>query len=227
MPAFEEEIDSATEEGIKIQFLVSPTKILTQNGKLIGVECIRMKLGDIDASGRRRPIPIDGSEFTMELDTLILAIGERPDITFLTDKDDLSISKWGTINVDEENLSTSRKGVFAGGDVVTGPRTVVEAIAAGKTAAKSIEKYIEGKSLTREYKLTRPSLYIDPIELTEEEIEKAKRPEMPKLPIKARKKNFEEIELGFTKEMAIKEARRCLRCELETEDGKNAIGRKK
>ncbi|TEU06571.1 MAG: FAD-binding protein [Candidatus Aminicenantes bacterium] len=227
MPAFEEEIDHATEEGIDIQFLVTPIKILTEKGKVIGVECIRMKLGNLDESGRRRPIPIKGSEFTLELDTLIPAIGERPDISFLTDKDNLKTSKWDTIDVDDETLLTDREGVFAGGDVVTGPRTVVEAIAAGKLAAESIEKYLSGKSLAREYKLSRPSSYVEPVELTEEEIEKAERPKMPKLPPRARKKNFKEVELGLSEEKAIKEARRCLRCELKTKDGKKAIGREK
>lgn len=225
MPAFEEEIESAIEEGIDIQFLVAPTKVLTENGKVIGVECIRMKLGDKDASGRRRPIPIEGSEFTIKLDTLIPAIGEKPDISFLTDKDNLNISKWDTIVVDEETVLTSRKGVFAGGDVVTGPGTVAEAIAAGKVAAESIKKYLEGKSISREYKLNRPSLYVEPIELTEEEMEEAKRPKMPKLSVKGRQKNFKEVELGLTEEMAIKEARRCLRCELKTEDGKKATAK--
>lgn len=227
MPAFEEEIDHAIEEGIDIQFLVTPIRILTENGKVIGVECIRMKLGDLDESGRRRPVPIKGSEFTLELDTLIPAIGERPDISFLTDKDNLKTSKWDTIDVDDETLLTDREGVFAGGDVVTGPRTVVEAIAAGKLAAESIEKYLSGKSLAREYKLSRPSLYVEPVELTEEEIEQAERPKMPKLPPGARKKNFKEVELGLSEEKAIKEARRCLRCELKTKDGKKAIGREK
>ena len=227
MPAFEEEIDAAIEEGIDIQFLVAPNKVLTDNGKVVGVECIRMKLGDIDASGRRRPIPIEGSEFTVELDTLIPAIGERPDTSYITEKDNLKISKWDTIVVNEESLSTDRKGVFAGGDVVTGPKTVVEAIAAGKEAAESIEKYLEGKSLAKEYKICRPSLYIEPVELTEKEIEEAERPKMPRLPVKGRYKNLQEVDLGLTGNMVIKEARRCLRCELETEDGKKAIGRKK
>lgn len=224
MPAFQEEIESAIEEGVEIQFLVAPSKVLTKNGKIFGLECIRMKLGDLDASGRRRPIPIEGSEFKVKLDTLIPAIGERPDISFLTDKDKLNTTKWETLVADEKNLATNREGVFAGGDVVTGPRTVVEAIASGKIAAQSIEKYLEGKSLEREYNLTRPSIYVKPIELTEEEKEKAKRPKMPKLPKKSRKKNFREVELGLTKEGAIREARRCLRCDLETEDAKKAIG---
>jgi len=227
MPAFEEEIESALEEGVDIQFLVAPIKVLTQSGKVAGVECIRMKLGDLDSSGRRRPIPIEGSEFEVELDTLIPAIGERPDISFLGDKSQLKISKWGTVEADNESLLTSREGVFAGGDVVTGPKTVVEAIAAGKAAAESIDKYLTGKRMDKEYKLNRPSIYVEPVELTEEEIEKATRPKMPKLKPQARQHNFKEVELGLTKEIAIKEARRCLRCELETEEGKMAIGWKK
>jgi len=227
MPAFKEEIDSAIKEGIDIQFLVAPIKVLTKDRKVSGVECIRMRLGDIDASGRRRPIPIKGSEFIVELNTLIPAIGEKPDISFLNDKDNLNISKWDTLMVDKDILSTNREGIFAGGDVVTGPKTVVEAIAAGKTAAESIEKYLEGKSVTKKYQLSRPSLYVEPVELTEAEIEKAKRSKMPMLPINARKKNFKEVELGLTEEKAIKEARRCLRCELETEDGVKAMGREK
>lgn len=224
MPAFKEEIESALDEGIEIQFLVAPTKVLTKNGRLSGLECIRMKLGDLDASGRRRPIPIEGSEFEVEFKTLIPAIGERPDISFLTKKDNLNVTQWETLVVDSQTLATNREGVFAGGDVVSGPRTVVEAIAAGKVAAQSIEKYLEGKSMEREYKLKRPSIYIEPVELTEEEKEKVKRPKMPRLPIKSRKKNFKEVELGLTEEAAIKEARRCLRCDLETEDAKKAIG---
>ncbi len=227
MPAFEEEIDSALQEGIEIQYLVAPKKVLVKNGKVVGVECIRMKLGDLDESGRRRPVPIEGSEFSVELNTLIPAIGERPDISFVKDGDNLKITKWGTILADEEVLLTDREGVFAGGDVFTGPKTVVEAISAGKIAAASIEKYLQGKRLSRDYKLSRPSLYVEPIELTEEEIQKAKRAKMPKLSLNARKKNFKEVELGLNEEKAVKEARRCLRCELETKDGKNAIGRPK
>ncbi len=239
MPAFKEEVDSAIEEGIDIKFLSTPTKVLTKNGKLIAIECIRMELGDPELvsgdksgsprpsprSGRRMPVPIMGSEFIIELDTLIPAISEQPDTGFLTEKDGIKISDWGTIVVDQETLATSREGVFAGGDVITGPNTIIEAIAAGKLAAESIGKYLRGESLAREYKVTRPSVYIEPVELTEEEIAEAKRPEMPNLSLKKRIKKFREVALGFTEEMAIKEARRCLRCDLETEDGKKAVGR--
>lgn len=227
MPAFAEEIESALEEGIDIQFLVAPVRALTENNKLAGVECLRMKLGDVDSSGRRRPVPIEGSEFTIPLDTLIPAIGERPDLSFFEGEDKLGVSKWGTLVANEETYETGKVGVFAGGDVVSGPRTVVEAMGAGKIAAQSIESYLEGKQVQREYKLTRPSVYLPAVELTEEEIIKAKRPKMPILSKKKRRKNFKEVELGLTEEISIKEARRCLRCELETEEGKAALGREK
>jgi len=224
MPAYEDEIDSAVEEGIDIRYLVLPKKVLSDNGKVTGVECLKMKLGDLDESGRRRPIPIQGSEFTIELETLISAISEQPDTSYLTPDDNIKTTKWDSLIVDEETFSTDQKGVFAGGDAVTGPSTVVEAMSMGKKAAQSIFHYLEGKTYSPEYTVSRPSMYVEPVELTEEEIEEAKRPEMPKLSVKKRAKNFREVDLGFDKETAIKEARRCLRCELETEDGKTAIG---
>jgi NADH-quinone oxidoreductase subunit F len=225
MPAFSEEVDAAIDEGIDIKFLTAPVKIISQNGKLKAIECIRMKLSEIDQTGRRKPIPISGSEFVVELDTLIRAIGEQPDTDFLTDKDNIKITKWRTIERDPETMATSREGVFAGGDAGTGPGTVVEAISAGKVAAQSIVKFLRGESLKREYEVTRPSVYIEPIELTEEEIDESTRPQMVHLSPEERINNFQEVELGFTKEMAIKEARRCLRCDIETEDGKRSVGR--
>lgn len=227
MPAFEEEIESAIEEGVDIKFLVLPTKVLSKEGKVAGVECVRMKLGELDESGRRRPVVISGSEFMIELDTLVAAIGENPDLSFLSEEDGIEVSQWSTILADEKTFSTNRKGIFAGGDVVKGPSTVVEAIAAGKQAAESISKYLEGKSMEPEYKLTRPSRYVQSVELTEEEIEHARRPVMPRLSAEKRRNNFDEVELGLSQETAVKEARRCLRCELETKDGKKAIGSEK
>jgi len=218
MPAFKEEVDATVEEGIDIQFLTAPTRVLTQNGKLTGIECIRMDLGEPDASRRRKPVPIKGSEFSIELDTLIKAIGEQPDVSFLQEQG-LDIAERNTIVVDPETLATSKEGVFAGGDAVTGSKTVIHAISAGKIAASSIDKFLRGKSLERGYKVTRPSMYIEPVELTDEEIEKADRPEMPQLTPEDRVKNFKEIELGLTEEMAVKEAKRCLRCELGTTEG--------
>jgi len=227
MPAYEEEIEDALEEGIEIQYLVTPIKILNENGKVTGVECIRMELGEMDESGRRSPVPISGSEFSLKFDTIIPAIGERPDTSFIHEKEEIKLSRWDTIIADEETGVTGRKNVFAGGDVVTGPSSVVKAIGAGKRAAESIDNYLQGRPVTREYKLSRPSVYIPPVQLTEEEIENAQRSEIPRIPSGERRKNFKEVALTLTKEMAVREARRCLRCELETQDGIKALGQNK
>jgi NADH-quinone oxidoreductase subunit F len=226
MPAYPEEVEAALEEGVKIEFLVAPTWVRTKDGRVTGVQCRRMKLGEKDESGRPKPVPIEGSEFLMDVDTLILALSERAYTPYLKDSDGLSLSpKWGTIIVDPATMATTRPGVFAGGDVVTGPSSVVDAIAAGKAAAEAIDQYLEGRPLVRARQLTRPSLYVKPVELKEDELQQAKRSKMPHLPPSKRKTMHEEIELGFTRDVAVREAQRCLRCELETEDGKKATGR--
>jgi NADH-quinone oxidoreductase subunit F len=226
MPAYPEEVDAALEEGVRVEFLVAPTWVRTKDGKVTGVQCQRMKLGEKDESGRPKPVPIEGSEFLVDVDTLILALSERAYTPYLKDSDGLSLSpKWGTIIVDPATMATTRPGVFAGGDVVTGPSSVVDAIAAGKAAAEAIDHYLEGRPLVRARQLTRPSLYVKPVELKEDELQQAKRSKMPHLPPSKRKTMHEEIELGFTRDVAIREAQRCLRCELETEDGKKATGR--
>ena len=219
-------MEDAIAEGVDVQFLVAPVKVFTKGDKVEGVECIRMKLGEKDASGRRKPVPIKGSNFKVKLDTLILAIGERPETSYISPYDGISMAKENIV-VDGETFKTTRDGVFAGGDAVTGSNTVVDAMAAGKIAAATIEKFLEGQPIARTYALTRPSLYIKPVELSEEEVAKAKRPKMPRLTSAQRKKNFKEVDLGLTEKMACREARRCLRCELETEDGKNALETKK
>jgi NADH-quinone oxidoreductase subunit F len=223
MPAYKEEVDAAIEEGIEIKFLTAPVKILSQNGELVGIECIRMELGEIDQTGRAKPVPIKGSEFTIKLDTLIVAIGEQSDVSFLGKDHGLEISKRNTIIVDTETLATSRDGVFAGGDAVTGPGTVIHAISAGKKASESIDRYLRGESLIRSYEATGPSTYIEPVELSDEEIREIEPQEMPHLSPEERVKNFKEVELGFSEEMAVKEARRCLRCELGTTEGQKAL----
>jgi NADH-quinone oxidoreductase subunit F len=226
MPAIAEEVDAAIEEGVEIQFLVAPVKVLTKNGKVYAIECQRMRLGDKDASGRRKPIPIEGSNFINKLDTLILAISERPDTSYIGEGDE--VQRHGeNIIIDPELATTTRPGVFAGGDAVTGPNTVVESMAAGKLAADSIEKYIRGLPVQPDYRLTRPSVFAGPTEMTPEEAAKARRPRTPHLSLAQRKTSFREVELGLTERMACQEARRCLRCDLETEDGKNSLGAKK
>ncbi|MBU0765501.1 MAG: FAD-dependent oxidoreductase, partial [Bacteroidetes bacterium] len=225
MPAFKDEVEAALEEGIKIEYLTAPERVISENGKLKAIEFLRMKMGEIDESGRRKPIPVENSEFTVSLDTLVVSISESPDVKFL-EKEKIKFSKWDTIVVNDETFETERAGVFAGGDIVTGPNTVVEAVAAGKIAAESIEKYLQGKEITRDYKITRPSVYVEPPDLSEEESEElmeAKRAVMPCLSPEKRKYNLMEVEQGFTEEQAVKEAKRCLRCELETKDGKKFL----
>ncbi len=215
MPAIKGEVDEAIREGIEIQFLVTPTKVIAEAGKLTAIECIRMKLGDVDKSGRRRPVPIEGSEFTVELDTLIMAIGQEPDIAGLIQGHGLKFSRWQTIEVDPETFHTGEGAVFAGGDVVTGPWTVTDAMAHGKIAAEMIDKHVRGEPLKREYRVTRPSVQVAAPVLTDEEIAEMRKPSMPALTVEERVRHFEEVELGFTEEMAVREARRCLRCDLE------------
>ena len=221
MPAYTEEIEEALEEGIEIKFLTIPTKVITKDNKVCGIVCQKMALGDVDSSGRRRPIPIEGSEYEIKIDTLIQAISEEPDVScFKHEK--LNISDWKTLVIDEETLATNIPGVFSGGDVARGPGTVIRAMADGKKAAKSIDKYIKGEKLEFEYHVTRPSVYVEPIELTEEEYDIQKQETM-KLAVNKRTKNLNEVDLGLDKEFAIKEAKRCLRCDMEAkvEDEKN------
>ncbi len=207
MPANAWEIEEAEREGIKIHYLASPLKILGENGKVVGMECIQNKLGKPDSSGRRRPVPIKGSEFNIETETIIPAISQEPDLSWLPAGHKLKISKWNSFEVDEDTLATNVKGIFAGGDCVTGPKTVIEAIAAGHKAAKSIDRYLQRKPLKEETKVNERVEF----EVVIEPKEKKERVYMPHLSIKNRK-NFKEVELGFKEKMAIEEAKRCLKC---------------
>jgi len=222
MPAFKEEIEALIEEQIGLELLAAPTRILVKQGKVTGLECLRMELGDFDESGRRRPVPVPGSEFVIPLDTVIVAIGEVPDPDFLDQLSDVEVSRSGTLVVSEETLTTPRPGVFAGGDVVTGPNTVIDAMAAGKRAAEMIDKYLRGEPLRREYTLTRPSVYVPPVVLEEEEAAEHS-PEGPSLVELDRKPGVDEVDLALLQQAAIREARRCLRCDLETRDAKQAL----
>ncbi len=142
MPANPWEVRHGENEGVKIQFLVAPKKISGKDGRLVALECVRMELGEPDESGRRRPIPIENSEFTIQLDTMILAIGESPDPSLLPKG--VEVTKQNTITVDPITLETSLPAIFAGGDVVSGPATVIEAIVAGRKAASYIDEYLTG-----------------------------------------------------------------------------------
>lgn len=143
MPANPWEVEAAEEEGVKISYLAAPVRILGENGKVVGMECTQMRLGKLDASGRRRPVPIEGSEFVLDADLIIPSISQRPDVSFLGDDHGLDISRWESFEIDHASGATNVPGIFAGGDDVTGPSTVIEAIAAGHRAARGIVEYLD------------------------------------------------------------------------------------
>jgi len=206
MPAAANEVDEAEREGIELHILATPVRVVSKNGRLTGIECTRMELGEPDASGRRRPIPIKGSEFIMDIDNVIMAIGQTVDKAGLPEK--LGYTKQGTLSVDPVTLETNIPGVFAGGDAVSGPADAIEAIAAGKEAAESIDRYLSGTDIRegRPKKLTRVK------EISKEGVAKKARATIPMLDLKQRANSFDEVELGFDEETAIEEAKRCLNC---------------
>jgi len=208
MPARDEELREAQEEGVTIRFLTAPVKLLTADGRVTGVECRAMKLGAPDESGRRRPVPVTGSEFTLATDTLIAAIGQRPLLPRLLDEG-LSLTASGTVAVDPVTLMTGVPGVFAGGDCVSGPAILIEAMAMGDRAAESIDCYLRG---------ARPGMPVSfaPVTLAASRGRAFVAPEpaarVPLLDAGRRKASFSEVEGGYSAPEAMKEARRCLRC---------------
>ena len=145
MPASPWEIEAAEHEGIKFQFLVAPVEVLGDQGRMTGLKCLKMKLGEPDASGRRRPVPIEGSDFVIEAENLIAAIGQRPDVTFIPENSEIEITRWNTFAVDKQTYQTNVPGIFSAGDVETGPDIAIRACANGRKAALGIVRYIEAK----------------------------------------------------------------------------------
>ena len=145
MPANSWEIDAAEHEGVILQYLAAPVEILGENGKVTGMKCIKMELGEPDDSGRRRPVPIEGSEYIIDAETIVPAISQGTDLRFLDEGHDFDLSRWNTFLIDEETGATNIPGVFAGGDVVTGPDIAIRAIAGGKRAAVGIHEYLRSK----------------------------------------------------------------------------------
>jgi NADPH-dependent glutamate synthase beta subunit-like oxidoreductase len=211
MLALPNEIEEAEAEGINIQMLATPTEVLTQNSRVTGIRCIKMELGEPDESGRRHPIPIKGSEFDIDVNNVIIAIGQVVDKSMLPDG--LEYSIWGTVAAEPSTLKTNIDGVFAGGDVVTGTTSVIEAIAAGRQAATSIDRYLGGKGDIDEV--------LAVVDESAEPLDVLKPPEIKRFPIPSlsvydRCRSFVEVELGYPEQIAIQEANRCLRCDLET-----------
>ncbi len=214
MPAFKEEVDDAEDEGVKINFLAAPVRLLAEKGKLTGVECVRMRLGKKDESGRRKPVPVENSKFIIPCDAVIPAIGQQVEAAFLGSKHKLKISKGNLLEVDKDTMATSMKGVFAGGDAVAGAASVVEAIAAGHRAAVSIDRYIKGQPLKDKKSALNE---IDELTLEFSVPRRMSRNAGARLPAEQRKHSFAEVEQGFTKAQAVAEAERCLRCGFCTE----------
>ncbi len=203
MPAADEEIEAALAEGIEILYLTAPAKVTRSNG-VLQLVCLRMKLGDPDASGRPRPEPVEGSEFITEFDTLLVAIGQKPDLPVDLQ---VEVGKGNVIKIDAD-MMTSRKGVFSGGDCVSGPASVIEAIDAGRKAAESIDRYLGGKGDISESLVNlNESLVFPPEKVSQEQLA-----EVSLLPPDKRATNFNEVELPWDRETATSEAKRCLRC---------------
>ncbi|MHB8773267.1 MAG: FAD-dependent oxidoreductase [Syntrophales bacterium] len=216
MPADPVEIHDAEQEQVKFHYLCNPTRIIAENGKVVGVECIRMELGEPDASGRRRPVPVKGSEFVIETDILIPAIGQKVDLSFLEEQEGIKLTKWNTIDADGETFATSQQGVFSAGDCITGPDVLVKATGTGKRAAEKIDAYLRGEKpeATEEERFKALFGAIKVYDKKEKIslVGGVKRAHQPMLTPEERKKSFVEVEAAFRLNEAVGEAARCLRC---------------
>jgi formate dehydrogenase (NADP+) beta subunit len=216
MPARDGEIEAALEEGVKISYLVAPKKILAEGSRLVGLECVKMELGEPDSSGRRRPVPIDNSEFTMDTDMVIAAIGQKADLSCLAGEDGVKVSKYGTVDVDLATYQSSEKRIFSAGDCVTGPAVLIEAVEAGNRAARSIDRYLKGEGqelhdvdaggirVGQNGGLSAQRGAVSAVNV-EAQIPKS-------MSVDERMPGFPEVEECLTREAAQKEASRCLRC---------------
>ncbi|MDQ7778177.1 MAG: NAD(P)-binding protein [Planctomycetota bacterium] len=212
MPAEKSEIEEAEKEGVKLQLLAAPVEIIAgKGGQVAQLKCVKMELGAPDASGRPRPIPIKGSEYIMDVDMVIPAIGQKPETEKLGSLGEIATAKQGTITVDPVSAVTGREGVFACGDAVLGPATVVKAIAGAHQAAISIDRYLSGQDM----KAGRMPLDLKPLAERKDplpDVPPKPRMKATALPVAKRAGNFKEVELGFTREEAVEEAKRCLNC---------------
>jgi heterodisulfide reductase subunit A-like polyferredoxin len=218
MPASAEEVEEAEAEGVRLELLTQPVMVLAEDGHIAALRCVRMRLGEPDASGRRRPIPVEGSEFDIPCDTMVAAVAQAPEVSFLDPDHGLEIdARRRTFVVDERTLCTNRPAIFAGGDAVRGPAALIEAIAHGRRAALSVDRYLRGEPLLspREER-PLPTVELSESEIREalaaEEVTLASRAEVATLPAAERRRDFREVALALTEAQARQEAERCLRC---------------
>ncbi|MBS3740751.1 MAG: FAD-dependent oxidoreductase [Candidatus Cloacimonetes bacterium] len=221
MPAEDIEIEEAKEEGVEFNLLQNPSKILGKDGKVTGMECVKMRLGEPDDSGRRRPIPIENSGFILKTDYVIPAISQKPLLDFMDDESSkingstLDLTRWNSFKVNEDTKQTNIHKIFAGGDVVRGPATVIEAVADAKKAANSMHLYLMGEKvepLMEKFNSKKAESVddLDPAEFEHYEKEDRVHPAMVKADDRVH--NFQEIENTFTKDEVIKETARCIEC---------------
>jgi heterodisulfide reductase subunit A len=213
MPAIPSEIEQMEQEGVKIQFLAVPVEVLSKNNRLTGIKCARMEMGEPDAKGRRRPRLVQGSEFTIDVDSVIMAIGQSVDRRLLPEG--LAFTDLGTLDVDPATLKTNIDGVFAGGDVVSGPADVILAIAAGKRAARSMNAYLRGEEPSAEEWGNVEKLSEEEVAEIRKRFISRKRVERSKPELEKRVKDFGEVEQAYSLEEAQQEAERCLASAIE------------
>jgi heterodisulfide reductase subunit A len=216
MPADHEEIEGAKEEGIEFITLVGPKKVVTENGKVVGIECIKNELGPADAGGRRRPVPVEGSEYVIACDMIIPAIGQSVEAAPVIKDTPFELTAWGTFKVDPDTMQTSVPGVFAAGDAVTGPATVVEAVAGGHKVVTAIERYLNQEmdlfEAERKQKEEAPvSVEPDYVPIPENAGAVA-RARASFMEPQSRKSTFEEVDLGLSEAAAQSDAAKCLNC---------------
>lgn len=207
MPALPEEISHAEEEGVKFYFQTAPKKVTGRDGKAVSLECVKTEMKESDESGRPRAVEVKGSEFSISADTVLIAAGQYSDVKFLPPE--MTLSNSGTIITDTNTRMTSVKGVFAGGDVVSGPYVFVNAVADGRKAAINIERYLRGEEMTP------VSLHPDDKQVDDWMLDSTNNKErvpLNYLPVDRRKRNFEEVEFVYENEKAVEEANRCLAC---------------
>jgi len=220
MPANVEEVKQAEEEGVRLAFLTIPIEILGENRKVTGLKCLRAQLAEPDEKGRRKPVPVEGSEHVIAVDAVVSAIGQRIDRFGLESEEGLRWTKWGTLVADTITSATSAEGIFSGGDLVLGPATVVEAIGAGKRAAEGIDRFLRGLPQPKMPPVPVRRMRVALTEVPASTKMSLRRPEMPLLGPERRRITFQQVELGYDENTAKQEARRCLRCDICKRCGK-------
>ena len=214
MPAYKEEVEEAEHEGVRLKMLVAPQEVVVKNGKVCGVRCNTMFLGEFDRSGRRRPMPKEDESFVEECDQIIAAIGQKLDTEAVFNGVSAELNPWGYVKTEPLTGQTSVEWLFAGGDAASGPSSVVEAVAAGERAAVGIDRFLTGQ----EHAFWRIPYQVDTYFDPDADPSEAPRAEMKLIPVERRRENFNEVELPYTESVALCEAHRCLRCDYRADE---------